>query len=1683
MKLSAAVRSFFLDQALCAPNSKKEAFAGGIPPRYRSLLVEVIFISALTCSIASAQGYLSETGSPTFGATQAVESGFVNVSNGNLHLDIPFVALPQRGSTLFTAGMVYDSRIWQIVTQNGVMSWQPTNVPNSQGGWRFISTGNPGTGSYTATRRNCPDGSFMTNISGFTWTSPDGTKRKFPMGTALGDCNGGSGFPTNDAFASDSSGFHMYVTGGFLSKVYAPDGTLVSPTLKDVNGNFFSTDSNHNVIDTVGRTPVIATVNGNSTTYAILNSQGTISTVTVTTQTISVNTAFSVNNVKEFSGTMTVVQSIAFADGTAFHFTYDSGTGLGHYGALTAVTLPTGGQVSYGYGPILDSYGSKNWWVMSHTSGGGISTFTPTVITTCASGAAGCQQQVKVTKPSGDQAIYIFTLNNGAWLTQAQIYSGSATTANLVATQSTTYDFSQTCTCGGAMYIRPLKRTVSLTTVGGTSITRQTQYTYVSPQTGNISAIKEWAYRVGTSPVFPTAPDRETDFSYLTDPAYQAKNIINRSTSQIVRDGSGVQLALTTTTYDTGSITPASGIKNHDDTIYSGTYTTRGNPSAIQRWVGGTQYLLTTMAYDATGQIVQTTDPHLNTTTISYADNFYSDNSSNPPAAYTPSTATNAYQSSVTAPLIGTSTYGYYFGTGKRAFSVDANGASTYYHYVDPKDQLTATVFPMTVAGRSWAMTNYVSSTQQDYYGSIGDAQPSITCTSCRHDRTIVDGLGRPIKRTLVSDPQAMTSVDTVYDSTGRVQSVTNPYRSNTDPTYGTQAFAYDGMNRPTTVTQPDGSIKQFVYGAGVGSNGGNSSQICPTSVYGVGYPSLAIDEAGKKGQIWTDGFGRVIESDVSDGANNLAAATCSSYDLLNDRTQIVQQGSRTRSYAYDVLSRITSMTTPEAGTVTLYYTNTAGALCSGDSVAVCRRVDASNVITSYNYDAANRLVSRTFSDSTPTVSYFYDQASYNGLSITNGKGRRTGMADSSGTAAWSYDALGHVLTEKRTIGSVTKSFSYTYDLAGNVASIQYPSGNVVNFGYNNAKELVSETSADGINYASNAVYAPQGILSSVMHGQSATFPGILETFNFNNRLQVTGISASSQAGTALNLGYSFPSASNNNLAVTENNSRDNGRTQSWTYDFLNRLISAQSAATAGPDCWGQVLGYDSWANLLSETPSKCSSSSLSASVNAANQLTNTGFSYDPDGRLTNEGGTNPYTYDAENQIITAGGISYTYDGLGTRVKKSDGKVYWHDTLGNDLAETDLSGNTTAEYISFAGRLIGVRNGSSVNYYFSDRAANTRAITGATGIVCYDADFYPFGVELAFTSTCNPTFKFAGYERDSESGLDYSGMRFYNSRIGRFMTPDPVNASGETPQALNRYSYAFNDPVNVSDSRGRYPRDEHQYVTFIMGALIGRPDAATVAQGAGDADSIFNATTGLFGLGAVINFGQHFGVPCNMDNSCSSDSYQLGKDVHLVEDMSVGGPHDIVGGMSLISRVADEIAHIGLNLAGRSPDRDPTRSGGFRAAWGVMGGNPESYPVDAIEFIRNTVNDLGLTIVAARVTLPGQMPTATSGFPSDVAASATLVVSSVRDGITINIWQLPSSGSIFDDPGVQAIMTAYSLPGSDPAAEAEAIYNYLTGSPALGSSCGGTGWDCSMNDVKRPNSPNRHPTQYGGGGG
>jgi RHS repeat-associated protein len=206
-------------------------------------------------------------------------------------------------------------------------------------------------------------------------------------------------------------------------------------------------------------------------------------------------------------------------------------------------------------------------------------------------------------------------------------------------------------------------------------------------------------------------------------------------------------------------------------------------------------------------------------------------------------------------------------------------------------------------------------------------------------------------------------------------------------------------------------------------------------------------------------------------------------------------------------------------------------------------------------------------------------------------------------------------------------------------------------------------------------------------------------------------------------------------------------------------------------------------------------------------------------------------------------GNTYTYDADDNRVKKSNGAtgtLYWYMTPGI-VAESDLAGNLKSEYIFFNGkRLVRVDQPSNAyHYYLSDALNSTSMVVSASGIIENESDYYPWGGELQFVANDSNHYKFTGKERDSESGLDYFGRRYYASLLGRWTGGDPINFSTKhilRPQRWNKYTYVENDPLGSID-----PDGNEDYKIFLAAPEAGGnwDKAKSVAQAYGHTLEVF----------------------------------------------------------------------------------------------------------------------------------------------------------------------------------------------------------------------------------------------------
>ncbi len=1346
--------------------------------RFRALL----FVLLAMPLYALGQDYVYQTGSPTFSTQIPVEHGFINVNNGDVHLELPIANTPQRGGVLTAnARLIYDSRIWKITQDmSGNYSWQPTNVPNSMGGWTILTGAETGSGitsieAYsTSTFTEGPvgnsgglDACYDTHVydNKFTWTDPSGTAHIFnaEWDEHTVPCqNIGEAPQTRSGYATDGSGLQITMSGpqGALPTSYTVtdrNGTQLYPSILDRNGNTVHPS-------------VTSTQSGNQIDLAVPTVGGAPAAhYIITTEQINYSLAFNQSAVPDTSGYFTAIQSLQLPDGSQYQFTYDTGTSSGNYGELTSMTLPTGGVITYGYTTFNDSFQNANRWINSHTANGGITTFKPTTISQCSS-SQGCQEQVTVTtpdtkSPTGNDAVYTFSLdkgqiaNAGSFATNVAVYQGSASGVPL-RTESTSYTY-QT--------IQQTKYTseqVQITTVKDTlpdaGVATQTQNTFDN-YTDLLTDAKVWNYQAGS---FAAQPDQDTAYTYQQNASNGLIGGFLLKTA--TTDGAGNQLSSV----------------NYD-------YDQRGNQIGQHQWINTTGATLdTAMTYDANGALLTSTAPEGKTTYGHDANDTFVTSATVP----TPSSGATL-----------TSQTGYDGATGVVTSTTDPNSQATLYKSFDSFNRAGEIDNP----DGGITKVNYLSPTTVSESTALNSTASGVTMK-------MNDVYGRPSRTAIATgQPNSWYQQDTCYDVNGRVSFQSYRYQgpgfSATPVCSGAgDSYTYDALGRTKQVTHGDGSNILYAY---------------------TGRAAEITDENGVSKITQTDAFGRVttaceLSSDATMPASG-SPVNCgtdiqgkvgflTSYSYNPAAFQItVTQGVQARVFTTDSLGRQTSAKEPESGTTSYTYAYNSTGLLVTRTKPQANQTDP-NVLTTTQtqYDTLDRPLSVNYSDGTGTKSYSYD-LSFPGANSTNVLGRlsqQSAATSSVGPASetFSYDALGRITQTftclPSTCGKSVAIQNYTYDFAGNMTSASDGAGETASYGYTPANEVTSITSPQGtafpVTLFSNVTNSPNGPTSYQIGN------GLYNVNRFDSLGRRDGGWVCSGSSTAFCTGgtqlYGF--------TITASGGRVNqacdtvlGNCGVMGYDGFNRLTSrTATGGNALNDSWT----YDRYGNRWSQTASPGGYNSQLSFNTANNQAV--GFGYDAAGNLVNDT-VHQYSYDAEGNMTAVDGGStakYTYDGANHRVRSDIGGAAFELLFNLSGQKVSIwsgtSGAVLEEDTHMGTQPLALYQGGTLYFEHQDWLGTERLLTGSDGSQAGAYTSLPFGDGFSENGTDLDPYHFAALDHDYESGLDHAQYREYSGAGGRWLSPDPYSGSYDwsNPQSLNRYAYVLNNPLSLSDPSG-----------------------------------------------------------------------------------------------------------------------------------------------------------------------------------------------------------------------------------------------------------------------------------------
>lgn len=434
------------------------------------------------------------------------------------------------------------------------------------------------------------------------------------------------------------------------------------------------------------------------------------------------------------------------------------------------------------------------------------------------------------------------------------------------------------------------------------------------------------------------------------------------------------------------------------------------------------------------------------------------------------------------------------------------------------------------------------------------------------------------------------------------------------------------------------------------------------------------------------------IEGMAQPGTKDVATL---GYDSAGNTNSIKDARGLATTYLYDGWGDILQRTSPETG-VTTYHYDDAGNMDS--------KVDAGGYTTGYEYDALNRLTNINYpSDPTKNITYVYDETAGGNM----GKGRLTSTTSPGGTTAFFYDGLGQMLTRTTTLAGTSYVTAYSYDAAGSVKTITYPSGTLVtylrdSFGRVSSVTLQAHGTSITQTLASGLSYFPFGPLAGFAYGN-----GLTQQTAYDQDYRIKSVKSAATTS-VLDMAYSYQAGDlisqiTDNVAAGESQTFKYDRSQrlrlasggygalDYHYDDVgNRTGFKQTLAGAVTD---DTYSYKAANNQLSGiSRSQSGASTLRSFTYDARGNTQTDLRFDGKAMRFNYGADNRPSDVQENTLVTA---LYTYNAFGQRASKkltseTFQRHYHYDLDGALLAESLANGTVVKEYVYLQGQLLAV---------------------------------------------------------------------------------------------------------------------------------------------------------------------------------------------------------------------------------------------------------------------------------------------------------------------------------------------------------------------------------------------------------
>ena len=183
------------------------------------------------------------------------------------------------------------------------------------------------------------------------------------------------------------------------------------------------------------------------------------------------------------------------------------------------------------------------------------------------------------------------------------------------------------------------------------------------------------------------------------------------------------------------------------------------------------------------------------------------------------------------------------------------------------------------------------------------------------------------------------------------------------------------------------------------------------------------------------------------------------------------------------------------------------------------------------------------------------------------------------------------------------------------------------------------------------------------------------------------------------------------------------------------------------------------------------------------------------------------FTYNHSNQLtgISQGGTnySYAYNGFGDRLRQTAGGNTVNYVIDSSSGLSQVLADGTNTYLYGLDR-ISQSYADGKDYFLGDALGSVRQMANTSGGITLSRNYEPYGTTYGAMGSKSSSYGFTSEWTDG-TGLVNLRARYYDTGTGRFVSRDSWGGNYNRALSLNKWAYAYANPVNYIDPSGNIP--------------------------------------------------------------------------------------------------------------------------------------------------------------------------------------------------------------------------------------------------------------------------------------